>query len=113
MIASTNRSDDLGALHTSNESIVDDSIELSAPSLPKHVVQTKTVRNNRRITTPQHIIDATKENCIYQGAGKRRQLRSAQFWRATRLGKSEGLSVMLVMLVMLVNLVEESKETRE
>ena len=30
--------------------------------------------NKRRLTTPQHIIDAIKENCIYQGAGKRRQL---------------------------------------
>ena len=28
----------------------------------------------RRLTTPQHIIDAIKENCIYQGAVKRRQL---------------------------------------
>ena len=46
----------------------------TVPSLPKHVIQTKTVSNKRRLTTPQHIIDAIKENCIYQGAGKRRQL---------------------------------------
>ena len=38
------------------------------------MIQTKTVSNKRRLTTPQHIIDAIKENCIYQGAGKRRQL---------------------------------------
>ena len=74
LIASTNRSDDLGAVHASNESIVDSSIKFSAPSLPKHVIQTKTVSNKRRLTTPQHIIDAIRENCIYQGAGKRRQL---------------------------------------
>ena len=47
---------------------------MSSPSLPKHVIQTKTVSNKRRLTTPQHIIDAIKENCTYQGAGKRRQL---------------------------------------
>ena len=47
---------------------------MSSPSLPKHVIQTKTVSNKRWQTTPQHIIDAIKENCIYQGAGKRRQL---------------------------------------
>ena len=38
------------------------------------MIQTKTVSNKMRLTTPQHIIDAIKENCIYQGAGKRRQL---------------------------------------
>ena len=74
LIASTNRSNDLVAVDTSNESIVNDSVKLSASSLPKHVIQTKTVSNKRRLTTPQHIIDAIKENCIYQGAGKRRQL---------------------------------------
>ena len=74
LIPSTNRSNDLGAVHASNESIVNESIKMSSPSLPKHVIQTKTVRNKRRLTTPQHIIDAIKENCIYQGAGKRRQL---------------------------------------
>ena len=68
LIASTNRSNDL------NEPIVNDSVKLSASSLPKQVIQTKTVSNKRRLTTPQHIIDAIKENCIYQGAGKRRQL---------------------------------------
>ena len=74
LIASTNRSNDLGAVHASNRSILNESIKMSSPSLPKHVIQTKTVSNKRRLTTPQHIIDAIKENCIYQGAGKRRQL---------------------------------------
>ena len=57
-----------------NESLVNDSIKLSASSLPKHLIQSKAVSNKRRLTTPQHIIDAIKENCVYQGAGKRRQL---------------------------------------
>ena len=74
LIASTNRSNDLGAVQPSNESFINESSKMSSPSLPKHVIQTKTVSNNRRLTTPQHIIDAIKENCIYQGAGKRRQL---------------------------------------
>ena len=38
------------------------------------MIQTKTVSNKRRLTTPQHVIDAMKENCLYQGTGKRRQL---------------------------------------
>ena len=72
LIASTNRSDDLGAVQALNESIVNDSKKMSSPILPKHVIQTKTVSNKRRLTTPQHIIDAIKENFINQGAGKRR-----------------------------------------
>ncbi len=74
LIPSTNRSNDLGAVEPSNEFIINESNKMSSPSLPKHVIQTKTVSNKRRQTTPQHIIDAIKENCIYQGAGKRRQL---------------------------------------
>ena len=68
LIASTNRSNDLGAVQPSNEYIINESNKMSSPSLPKHVIQTKTVSNKRRLTTPQHIIDAIKENCIYQGA---------------------------------------------
>ena len=74
LIASSNRSNDLGAMQPSTESFINESSKMSSPSLPKHVIQTKTVSNKRRLTTPQHIIDAIKENCIYQGAGKRRQL---------------------------------------
>ena len=47
---------------------------MSASSLPKHLIQSKTVSNKRRLTTPQHIIDAINDNWLYQGAGKRRQL---------------------------------------
>ena len=74
LIASTNRIDDLGTVHTSNNSTANDSKKASTSSLPKHSIQLKTVSNKRRLRTPQHIIDAIKENCIYQGAGKRRQL---------------------------------------
>ena len=61
-------------MQASNESIVDDLIKLSSSSLPRHLIQSNTVSNKRRLTTLQHILDAIKENCVYQGAGKRRQL---------------------------------------
>ena len=74
MISSTNRSNDLVAADDSNACITNDFSKPSASTLPEHAIQTKTVSNKRRISTPQHIIDTIKENCIYQGAGKRRQL---------------------------------------